>query len=203
MKRKTIGFVTLVTCLTLFSVSQAGGLKWRDQRAPFDFIFGNHIDTHQQTMVLPRGELFGYLYVEFTGEYTDDGYPIAKHVDCYNESAECTIGLQWRGVPGEATFAYHEMGDHPLWLVNRDQIPQPGAYSHFHWLGDPPMAMGLMEGMPYEGYFLELKAKDTFAFKHGSDVILVTPGLDLATHLNIVTVFPGLTDGGGDDGGHH
>lgn len=189
--------------LAMYSFAQAGGLKWQDHQAPFDFTFGNHIDTHQQTTVLPNGELLGYLYVEFTGEYTDDGYPIAKHTDCNEELADCTVGWQWRGVPGEATFAYHEMGDHPLWLVDRDQIPQPGAYSHFHWLDDPPMAMGLMKGMTYDGYFLELQAKDTFAFEHGNDVIIVTPGLDLATHLNLVTVFPGATDGGGDDGGHH
>ena len=66
------------------------------------------------------------------------------------------------------------------------------------------MAMDLMEGMMYEGYFLELTAKDTFVFKHGDEEILVTPGLDLATHLNLVTVFPDLSgtgdDGGGDDG---
>jgi hypothetical protein len=60
--------------------------------------------------------------------------------------------------------------------------------------------MGLMEEMSYEGYFLELTAKDTFVFKHGNEEILVTPGLDLATHLNIVSSFP-LTTGTGDNGG--
>lgn len=54
-----------------------------------------------------------------------------------------------------------------------------------------------MEGMTYDGYFLELTAKNTFVFRHGDEEILVTPGIDLATHLNIVSSFPVLTDGGG------
>jgi hypothetical protein len=202
MKRRITSFLTLFFTLVMFSFAQAGGLTWKDHQAPFDLIFANHIDTHQQTKVLPNDELIGYLYVEFTGEYTDDGFPIAKHTDCNDSLADCTAGWQWRGVPGTATFAYHEMGDHPLWLVERDQIPQPGAYSHFHWLGDPAMASDLMENMSYDGYFLELKATNNFAFEHGDDLIVVKQGLDLATHLNLVTVFPEVVDDGGDDNGH-
>ncbi|MCB2180794.1 MAG: hypothetical protein KQH63_02070 [Desulfobulbaceae bacterium] len=184
----------------------ATGAEWRDQQAPYDFVFGNHLDTHQQTKVMPDGELKGFLYIEFTGEYTADGYPIAQHTDCFDELADCTVGWSLKGVPGHASFVYHESGDHPLWQVHsRDDIPQPGGYSHFHWLDGPAMAGDLMEGMMYHGYFLELTAKDTFVFRHGSEEILVTPGLDLATHLNLVSAFPGTTDpgGGGDDGHTH
>ena len=190
MKMKTTAVLTALLGLFIFSHAQAKGQKWRDHQAPFDFRFNNHIDTHQQTMVLPNGELIGYLYVEFTGDYTDEGIPIAKHTDCNEHSSRCSVGWQWRGVPAEAIFVYREVGDHPLWLANRDQIEQPGAYSHFHWLDLPAEASELIEEMNYSGYFLELTAKDTFAFEHGNDVVIVHPGIDLATHLNIVTVFP-------------
>jgi hypothetical protein len=189
MKMKTTAVLTVLLYLFLFSYAQAKGQKWKDHQEPFGFIFDNHIDTHQQTMVLPNDELLGYLYVEFTGEYTDDGIPIAKHSDC-NATSQCSVGWQWRGVLGEATFVYHEAQDHPLWLVYRDQIEQPGAYSHFHWLDSPSVASDLTEGETYMGYFLELTAKDTFAFEHGNDVVVVKPGIDIATHLNIVTIFP-------------
>ncbi|MDF1535792.1 MAG: hypothetical protein P1S46_04725 [bacterium] len=46
------------------------------------------------------------------------------------------------------------------------------------------------------------KRKDNFAFRHGSDLIYVTNGLDLATHTNIVFGFPGFTDGDMNGGGH-
>lgn len=188
-KRFTIGL--LILSLLSANAAFGEGLPWQDHNDPFNFMFGNHIDTHQQSMVMPSGELLGYLYIEFTGEYNQDGIPIAKHTNCNNELAECSVGWQWRGVPGQATFVYHEMGDHPIWLVNfRSDIPQPGGYSHFHWLGNPDESMGLVEEMVYEGYFLELTAKDTFAFKHGNEEIVVTAGLDLATHLNIVSIFP-------------
>ena len=190
MKRKILFLATLFVSLATFGLAQANGLSWRDHQAPYDFTFGNHIDTHQQAKVVHGDELRGVLYVEFTGEYTDDGYPIAKHTDCNDSLADCTVGWRWNGVPGSATFVYNEMGDHPLWLVDRDQIPQPGGYSHFHWLDAPTKAMDLVEGMTYEGYFLELRAKDTFAFKNGDDLVIVRPGIDLATHLNLVTLFP-------------
>lgn len=207
--KKKIAATALVSTFLLAGTVYAGGKEWNFQEPPYDFTFGNHIDTHQHTKVLPSGELKGFLYVEFTGEYNEDGYPIAKHTDCFDEMAECTVGWTLTGIQGHATFVYHESGDHPLWQVHsRSDIPQPGAYSHFHWLDDPPMAGMLESGEMLHGYFLELKAKDTFVFKHGNDEILVTPGLDLATHLNLVTVFPDITDTGtggdtgGDDGGH-
>ena len=201
MKKNRFTFGLMVMALLLSGTAFGGGLPWKSHQNPYNFIFGNHIDTHQQTKVMPNGELLGYLYIKFTGEYTQDGFPIAEHTNCNNELAECSVGWQWRGVPGQATFVYHESGDHPIWLVNyRSDIPQPGGYSHFHWLGHPHGAMGLMEEMSYEGYFLELTAKNTFVFKHGNEEILVTPGLDLSTHLNIVSIFP-LTTGTGDNGG--
>jgi len=204
MKKNKFILALVAMALLVSGTAFGGGLIWRNHQAPFDFLFGNHIDSHQQTMVKPNGELLGYFYIEFTGEFTPEGYPIAQHTNCNAELAECTIGWQWRGIPGQATFVYHESGDLPLWLTNyRADIPQPGGFSHFHWLGNPLEAMDLMTEMPYEGYFLELTAKETFVFKHGNEEILVKPGLDLATHLNIVPIFPILNGGNEDNGASH
>jgi hypothetical protein len=86
-----------------------------------------------------------------------------------------------------------------FWLPRAD-IPQPGAFSHFHWLG---MAMP----MPYvavDGYAVELTATNRFCFiHHGAEMasavlscrdnggIEVERGTDIATHLNIVPNDPG------------
>ncbi len=107
--------------------------------------------------------------------------------------------------------------DHPVWMVNRAEeksapavgmvIPQPGYYSHFHWLSsgstDPravdvpdfcdKMSAGMLETAPSavneicEGWFLQLRATRDFAFKHGGETILIRKGEDLRSHLNIVT----------------
>lgn len=129
--------------------------------APFDFLFGNHIDTHQETYLkvnkrngTPR-RLFGEFYIIFTGE-TDpaSGLRIARHprgAGTHNEecgvSVKCITGWEMRGKPGAAKFVSHSGvngDDHPLWLVNRAEeasaptmgmvIPQPGSFTHFHWI---------------------------------------------------------------------
>jgi hypothetical protein len=190
----------LLFCLSLFAVvsASASGLPWKDHQRPFDFTFGNHIDTHQQMQVLPDGSLFGYLYISFTGESDENGIPIAQHKDCNAEGVRCSVGWEIRGLPGEATFVSHQMGDHPIWEVNRAELPTPGAYTHFHWLGWPEHAHELLPtGEPMPGYFIQLIAKDTFLFKHGNDQVLVTNGSDNATHINIVS---GLSEGSGGHG---
>ncbi len=185
----------------------AEGVPWNNHQPPFDFLFGNHIDTHQQTMPQEDGSLFGFLYIKLTGEFTPDGVPIARHADANDPMNEISVGWQIRAIPGVATPVYHQAGEHPIWLVDdRNDIPQPGGYSHFHWLDEPVKAGKLVIGELYDGYFLELVAKDKFAFRHGSDLITITNGLDLATHTNLVFGFPGFTDGnndGGNGGGHN
>jgi hypothetical protein len=83
--------------------------------------------------------------------------------------------------------------------VNRQDIPEPGAHAHFHWLG------GTMEIVQGDGYLLQLTAVDKFCFIHHGAAgatsgktcrdnggINVDLGIDIATHLNIVTSAPGL-----------
>jgi len=129
-------------------------------KAPFDFLFGNHFDTHQETRLdvnLRTGapeELQGKFYIIFTGT-TDpaSGLPIARHPRGAAQGEECgvdvrcVVGWELRGLPGAAKFVSHSGvngEDHPIWLVNRAEepsapaqgmvIPQPGYYSHFMWI---------------------------------------------------------------------
>ena len=171
---------------------------WRDHEAPFSFVFGNEIDTHQQTRLTRDGSLFGFFYIRFTGVTTKDRYPVATHANCAMVR-DCTVGWTLHGKPMAATFLYHPMPDHPVFLVSRPDIPQPGAHSHFHWMG-PVMPM---PRQAVDGFLLQLTAVDRFCFiHHGSEAatpaatcrasggVNVDPGTDIATHLNIVTAMP-------------
>ena len=210
--------------------------------APYNFLFGNHIDTHQETKIkIKRGHpvrLKGYFYIIFTGEKDPvSGLPIARHPrgaaqneacgddnddnDDYNDDKfnrdhkgdgndiECIVGWTMKGKPGDAKFLYHSGvngNDHPVWMVNRVDIPQPGSFTHFHWIGsdstdprapaevpgecDVEMAGQLdnnAENIVCPGWFLQIKAVEKFAFQHGNEMVPVRPGIDNATHLNLVT----------------
>ena len=205
------------------------------QVPPFDFVFGNHMDTHIQLKLnTRRGQpkwLKGYLYIYFTGEIDGaSGLPIARHPRgmkhdevCGVSPITCIAGWRITGRPGIAKYLYHDGvngHDHPVWMTNRSPssnpylpglvIPQPGYYSHFHWLssgsndpraGDVPgycdkMSAGMLEGEDPEstavnefcdGWYLQLKALRSFAFKHGGEIIPIRKGADLRSHLNIVT----------------
>ncbi len=235
-----------------------------DDGAPaFDFLFGNHIDTHQQSRLRRNGDLSGVLYVYYTGEIDEvSGLPVARHPrgamhdEICGVDLDCVVGWRLRGVAGEAKFLYHggvNGNDHPVWLVDRTAIPQPGAYSHFHWItsdgtealmgdveipaacdvamagelegdvvegmlsltggGTPKLRWddesvhvgGGAENVTCPGWFLELKAAESFAFQHGGDKLAVTPGADNKTHLNLLTNYalvPGIDGTGGMGGGH-
>ena len=110
------------------------GRSWKDHKPPYDFLFGNHIDTHQETRLEKDGDLSGFFYITYTGEFTPDGLPIARHCDADTPPKKCVAGWILRGEPGLAKFVFHSGNDHPIWLVDRTDIPQPGSYAHFHWL---------------------------------------------------------------------
>lgn len=194
-------FIAAVVAVALPPM-EAAAASWRDHAPPYVFLFNNHIDTHQQTFINQDGKLFGFFYVKFTGAVTADGLRVAQHVDCGSESG-CTAGWKLNGRQATATFLYHVMPDHPVWLVDRRSIPQPGAYTHFHWLG----AEHPVPGEQRDGYLLELQAIDIFCFVHEgappaagtcSEIggIGVVPGLDTATHTNIVSSYAPPDDGG-------
>ncbi len=227
--------------------------EWQYRAPSIGFSFGNHIDTHQETELGADGELSGAFLIIFTGEVDPvSGLPIARHPrgaahaeDCATD-VDCVVGWKLRAKPGAAKFLFHSGvngDDHPVWAVNRVDIPQPGSFTHFHWIGadstdsragagevppacDVDMA-GELEGDVAEGtlvlnpgttdgqwedaevhlgggaedlvcpgWFLEIKAVKSFAFRHGGEVVPVRPRIDNATHLNLLTnyaVVPGLT----------
>jgi hypothetical protein len=194
---KLLAAVSLTAATTVSAdLAVAQGYPWRNHDRNYSFLFGNDIDSHQQTRLTRSGELMGFFYVRHTGDVTADGYPVAVHADC-NAVSDCRVGWILRGAPGIAAFLYHVMNDHPTWLVNRAGIPQPGAYSHFHFLGDHPTQTGETR----EGYFLELLAIGRFCFVHNEmqpmagscsaiGGVPVSTGLDIATHVNIVGSAP-------------
>lgn len=200
MKKLTL--MLAVAALSLLGATRAAAIDhypWNNHAAPFTFLFGNDIDTHQQTHQLRDGSLWGFFYISFTGVVTKDGYRVATHVDC-RAFTSCTVGWILNGQPRKATFLFQVPPDHPVFLVDRLTIPQPGGFAHFHWLdGMPP------PGQSVNGYLLQLTAVDTFCFIHDGATaasasknktclnnggIEVDPGIDIATHLNIVTSFP-------------
>jgi hypothetical protein len=153
-------------CLTACGLTLSGAVLADStfHKAPYDFLFGNHIDTHQENNLTVNPNtgapesLLGRFYIIFTPE-TDavSGLPIARHPrgladdGSHDErcgiTVKCVVGWEMRGVPGAAKFVSHSGvngDDHPLWLVNRAEeagapatgmvIPQDGYHSHFHWI---------------------------------------------------------------------
>ena len=192
-------FASAALLLSIFGSAHAGDLyPWRNHEPPFNFVFGNDIDTHQQTRLTRDGSLFGFFYIGFTGVQTKDRYPIATHVNC-NASPGCTVGWTLNGKPISATFLYQTGDEHPVFLAKRADITQPGSPSHFHWLG----AVMPMPRQTIDGFLLQLTAVERFCFiHHGAQAanpaatcrqnggVNVDPGLDIATHLNIVASPP-------------
>ena len=192
----------IILIVSLFITSTqvlAGGYPWNDEhRKPYDFTFGNNIDTHQQARIKANGELFGFLYVTpVAGNEVIDGIPVKKHCDGNTPDNECEVGWIIRGSfigePNEPTFVYKVNKDHPTWVMrSRSDIPQPASNIHFHWLGLPNGGGGFNQGDTREGYILELEAIDTFYFRHNDEDLLVRPGTDVSTHVNVVGSFPGF-----------
>ena len=75
------------------AVAGADGYEWRDHRAPFDFEFENHMDTHQQSQLTGAGGLTGFLYITPSDRTTTEGVPIAMHGDCTENPDGCTVAV--------------------------------------------------------------------------------------------------------------
>ena len=232
--KKLTSIIASLALLTAGSVVQADNFF---HKAPYDFFFDNHLDTHQETNLTLDGttgdpypeSLLGKLYIYFTGD-TDpvSGLPIARHPrgagthneECGVDNIDCVVGWEIRGLPGAAKFISHSGvngDDHPIWMVNRAVeafdpepgmvIPQPGSYSHFHWISrnsDDPRAATVSDACNKQrageletvdptavnevcqGWFLQITAKKKFAFMHGGEIIPIESGDDLRSHLNIV-----------------
>ncbi len=187
MRKRILFSLFLALLLTISATALAGtGYPWRDHAHPFDFLFGNHIDTHQQGKTLGNGGYTGFFYIKFTGTVTEDGVPIATHGNCSLTPDECTVGWRLHGVPVQAMLMAHGHGQHPTWCVDPADLPAQPGFSHFHWFGPPAHAHDIPIGSVYDGYLLKLTAVDTFFFDHHGG-FLVTPGIDETTHANVVT----------------
>lgn len=167
--KKTLFLTIVLALLVLLSTSTVFADKgedddypWRDDRkAPFVFEFGNMIDTHQQSK-LKKEELKGYIYIHYTGEYTEDGIPMARKADCYNE--ECSIGWVIKGIPYQAILV--NTGPR-IWLIDSSD-PLEAGYTHFQWEGNPKKPHGLILNNTYEGYLLRRVAVTTFYWLGGN-----------------------------------
>ena len=144
------------------AATQASGFRWKDHAHPYSFLFGNHIDTHQETRLEKDGALRGFFYVVHLDQDGDglldttaDGTPIKRHCTKPEHYPTCEVGWHIRAVPCikevngcTAMYLYHK-DDHPVWLIGprkrtkdgvdflggtRALIPQPGSPSHVHWL---------------------------------------------------------------------
>jgi len=232
-----LAFSTAIASTTYSPLASAG--EWREHASFYDFRFGNHIDEHQESVLNRRAmRLLGNLYVTFTDKdgnligTTADGLPIARHPrsdmgEVCGQTVDCVVGWKFTGTlgpgptsaavlnRGEARYLFHagvNGDDHPVWLTNRVNIPQPGpGSSHYHWISNNPTvrpattdprigdinplcnverAAQLTPNTICPGWYLQLYAVRKFAFQHGGETIPVTPGSDNATHLNVVTNFP-------------
>lgn len=185
MKKLIIPVALLLSLAMAAAAYAATGYPWNDHAAPYDYLFGNHMDTHQQSQEMGKDQLGGFFYIKFTGNEVN-GVPEAMHADCGKEAADCTVGWKLKGVyVAEATLYENPEHGHPIWCIEPDDMPQAPGYTHFHWEGDPEHA-GKLEDKGYSGYLLKLTAREQFYFKHHGG-FLVTPGIDTETHANVVT----------------
>lgn len=158
----------IMCTLALFALSLAGAAPaqawltdWSDHSWPLNYLFGNHLDTHQQTRLLSNGQLYGYFYIIYLDEDNDgntdidpvSGLPLATHPresqgEICGQTVNCVAGWIMRGKQGNTKFLFHDGvnsgEDHPVWMANRADettaeglvsgIPQPGSFMHFHWI---------------------------------------------------------------------
>jgi len=160
-------FVSLAAMLVFLLSSSMGfadGRPWKDHKKPYTFLFGNHIDTHQETRLTNTGDLQGFFYITWLDKVPEggdgiidideaSGLPVAGHCNKPEHyEAGCFAGWHIRAKPcieevngcrAMYLFHYH---DHPPWLLDptvdsegglrgsRLNIVQPGSFTHMHWL---------------------------------------------------------------------
>lgn len=184
MKRILILLILMLSFTIAGAAYATESYPWRSHEAPYDFLFGNHIDTHQQSKLNDQDQLGGFFYIKYTGNEVD-GVQEAEHGNCDAAAVDCTVGWKLKGVAVRATLVEKPHMGHPIWRIDAQDMPRSPGYSHFHWEGAPEHAGGLVAGDSYDGYLLKLTAVDQFFFKHHGG-FLVTPGIDTETHNNII-----------------
>jgi hypothetical protein len=187
--KKTFLAILIITALAalLNAPAMAGtGYPWKDHAFPYTFLFGNHIDSHQQSKKVDGGQIQGFLYIHYTGE-TINGIPVAEHTECSADPSSCSAGWTFYGVLAQGRIVSKDEMGMVQFCTSASTLRRLVGYSHFHWLGDPMDDMGLQTGKEYSGYLLKLTATSTFYFRHHGEMILVTPGIDTTSHINVTT----------------
>jgi len=181
-----------------------GEYPWKHHAAPYDYKFGNMIDSHQQSFVDKTGnQLKGFIYIHNTNDDYAPGIPTADKAHCKNQP--CMVGWLIKGVKVSATL----MKKGPrIWLVDPNDLPKEKGYTHFHWIcekGDdecPHSAHDLVVGQEYSGFLMKRIAPAPFFWLGGPGTGGGGPGgsggggCDGGTHDD-----GGCTDGTHDDGG--
>jgi hypothetical protein len=200
------GFILVL--LLAFSASIAvadetdldGEYLWNHHAAPFDFKFGNMIDSHQQSFVNEdETRLKGFIYIHvIPGQDYAEGIPTADKAHCKNQ--DCTVGWLVKGVKVSATL----MKKGPrIWLVDPNEIPKEAGYTHFHWVCDqgdeecPHSAHDLVVGQEYTGFLMKRIAPAPFFWLGGPGTGGGGPGGGGGCSGG------GDHDDGGCDGGSH
>jgi hypothetical protein len=164
-----LGFLGIMS-LTVTGSAGAAGYNWNFHSRPYTWLFGNHIDTHQQQRLNSNGTLSGFFFVyrldldsDGVPDTVGDNIPLYGHCTMPEDYPTCQAGWTLRAYPCiyevngcTAMFLYHKH-DHPVWLIgpnmrtadgdtfldgDRNQIPQPGRPTHFHWLTESSTTHG-------------------------------------------------------------
>lgn len=203
--RRTLIALMLIGTLIIPAAATATGYEWRGHSPPFDYQFGNHIDTHQQSMLNEDGHLEGFLYITPGDDQDGNGVVDAKHGDCTSNPEGCEVGWVLHGIPYDAEYCGHNTGEHPTWAIDTEDLPRQRGFSHFHWENahdnPDPHHTGLVVGEDYDGALLKLTAVQTFDFDHHHS-FTVTPGIDFETHANVIDSCDDFEPSGGDHTDH-
>jgi hypothetical protein len=170
MLKKSVIILTVLVTLLLAGTAvfaDEGFYPWQGHAAPFDFLFGNLIDNHQQSKQARKGMLQGFIYIQFTEE-EKDGVPVAVRADCENSELDCRVGWKFKAIPISATLVSTKPR---VWLVDKDQLPPGSQYLHFHWSDDednPQKPCGLQMDKEYDGYLMQRVAVTSFFWLGGN-----------------------------------
>lgn len=211
MRPKAQAAGILVSLLTVGVLGLAGAgpagaapppRTWMNHASPYSFLFGNPFDNYQETRLNNDGTLSGFLYVQFTGETTSDGYRVAIHNNCPFLGGLCQAGWTVQGRAGNAGFANQAMFSRDaIWHVKAGEVPQPGSYSFFSRLGTSAtteMTCPVMESAlsatpppPTQGYFLQLTATQSFCFRSDPTNIQLMTDMMLGQMQRMELFLPG------------
>jgi len=215
------GFILVLLLAFSTSIAAAdetdldGEYLWNHHAAPYDYKFGNMIDSHQQSFVNEdKTRLKGFIYIHIIPDQDyADGIPTADKAHC--KTQPCTVGWVVKGVKVSATLVQKSPR---IWLVNPDDFPNEPGYTHFHWIceegdnGCPHSAHDLVVGETYPGFLMKRIAPAPFFWLGGPGTGGGGPGgsegggCDGSSHddggcTDTTHVDGGCTDGTHDDGG--